>query len=157
MRHAQFTQEEFANQLNIAMNLMQFESDIIPAGEYPLTIQSKLPGYEQLPVDLAAMFLPLEAVYGDEVEVFQFYFSLWEDDISAEKYKELEDICNFCNMNTATGVFGVQEDIARLCYKQGVPIRLDCDLGTSLKVVMDTLIMMVDSLDKVYDRFMAVL
>lgn len=147
-------EEDFIYRIQLTMSVMQIEAEVAEIEGYPLSVEGKLPGYDGLPLDFVLIFLPVSEVYGDEVHICQVYFQLYDQDLTEEQMDSLEPLCNKFNMSCASGCYGVQRDINKICYKQGVPIRDDRDLQTSLQSVMDTFIIMALSLDQTYDTIL---
>ncbi len=152
-----FSEEDFLSQLSLSMDLMGISNELVELEEFPLSIELTLPGYEELPLEGVLMFLPIDEAYGGEIRIFQIYFSLYDQDISPEKYDQLESLFNTFNTSSSAGCFGVQRDISRICFKQSFPTRDDRDSRTTLQTAMDTLILMALTLDKTYDQILGLL
>ncbi|MFI3257353.1 MAG: hypothetical protein R3Y36_03530 [Spirochaetales bacterium] len=149
-----FDQFDFLVSLEVAMKLMGFQAEVVELEEYPVSIEAKVPGYEDLPVDLVLIFLPLEKAVNDQVQILQIYFSLYDDDVAPEKFEQLRRLCNTANTSSSVGVFGVQEDIQRICYKQGVVLRPETNKDIALQSAMDVLLLMSLALDTHYDAIL---
>lgn len=150
-------EKDFLLGVATAMDLMGFQTAVLDSGEYPVSIESKLLGYEDMPIDLVLLFLPTKDLYDDEAQILQIYFSLYDCDIDVEKFEELKSRFNYLNMSTAVGTFGVQEHIFKACFKQGVLIPAGTRTEVAMKMVMQNLTLMALALDSCYEDILAII
>ncbi|MFI3213452.1 MAG: hypothetical protein R3Y24_08920 [Eubacteriales bacterium] len=147
-------EEDYLGRLTAALRLMGFTADLVESEEYPISIEADVLGYEEEGIQMTALFLPMEDYLGQEVQLLQIYFSLF-DDVPEESYAEVERVCNFYNTSSTVGVFGVQEGLEKVCYKQAVALRGARGMEGMLNVAMDTIVLMALNLDRCYDALQA--
>lgn len=147
-------EEELLQKLAASMDMLGFDTKLVAIDEYPLSIECKMPGYEELPLDMVLMFLPLDEALGDEVRIFQVYCSLYDEEIPQEKFSQFIRLFNSYNMSTPVGCYGLQEDLSLICYKYAIPIRQDQSVVSALNGMVDGTIFMAMSLDRWYDEIL---
>lgn len=150
-------EEEVLQRLSVAMDLLGFNTEIVELPDYPLSIESKVPGYEDTQLNLCLIFMPAQDILDNQSQVLQVYFALNDGEVGADLFAILHELCNSLNMSCINGVFGVQESIGKACYKQGVVIPLGTPLDTALNMIMQNLLLMALNLDSVYNKFTALL
>ncbi len=146
-----YSDKELIEKIAQGLDILGFQTEVYDTEETPVSIGAPLVGYEAEQVSLTILFLPMEDVLGEEVQILQMYISLFDQEIPEEQYVEMERMCNFCNMNTPVGTFGVQEHLGRVCLKTGITVRKEQSFDIPLGATLDTVIMMALALDGVYD------
>ncbi len=150
-------EQDFLSKIGTALDIMGFDTSLVEAGEYPVSLEGKLPGYEDLPLNFVLIFLPVQDVFDNQTQALQIYFSLYDYKISEDKFDILTTLFNRLNTSTVNGVFGVQCDIAEVCYKQAVLFPAGIDMDNALSIAMQNLLVMALALDKHYDSILAII
>ncbi|MFI3284855.1 MAG: hypothetical protein R3Y57_07215 [Erysipelotrichaceae bacterium] len=150
IKERNYTDFDYLQRFGLSLDLMGFNTEIVEIPDIPLSVEFKILGYEDMPIDAVAMFLPVPQDVQDQVSIFQIYISLYDEELSITQFLDLENLCNHFNTNGAVGCYGVQEELGRICYKHSLIIRNEIDIQTALQLSVDALILMSLSLDKTY-------
>ncbi len=148
-------EREVLSRMSTALQLMGFGTTLVEAGEYPVSLECSLPGYENLPLSFVLIFLPVQETFDNQTQALQIYFSLYDQDVPSDKQDALTTLFNQLNTSTIVGTFGVQTDIAQLCYKQAVLLPAGIDMDNALSVVMQNIIVMALVIDANYDTVLS--